>query len=143
MAENLKTTIFNDNSLIPYVPDNDCWTALSSPGYCRYENTESNKEIYGTLYNWDIINIGLICPSGWHVPTNDEWKTLEMQLGLSQKEEKLTGGRWTDQGLQLKSESRWYLGRNGNNSSGVTGIPGGTPAGSTSYNGLFVGGNVY
>ncbi len=44
-----------------------------------------------------------ICPDGWHIPTDTEWKTLEMELGMTQAEADGTGLRGTDQGIQLKS----------------------------------------
>ena len=43
-----------------------------------------------------------ICPTGWHLPTDSEWKTLEMALGMTQAEADLTGWRGTDQATQLK-----------------------------------------
>ena len=81
MAENLKTTKYNDGTAIPLVSDYNKWSRLSTPAYCCYENNSSNKAVFGALYNWYCVNTGKLCPSGWHVPTNDEWTTLTSYLG--------------------------------------------------------------
>ncbi|MDR0982195.1 MAG: SUMF1/EgtB/PvdO family nonheme iron enzyme [Culturomica sp.] len=97
-------------------------------------NDESNCTIYGGLYNWaETINgenIGTgsaydataynrkcatdgsghtqgICPNGWHVPSDAEFMTLEIQLGMSSTTANTTGYRGTDQGTKLKSISGW------------------------------------
>jgi uncharacterized protein (TIGR02145 family) len=76
MAENLKTTKFNDDVSIPY--DSTGWlSTLSSACYCWYNNNETDyKSIYGALYNWTTVNSGKLCPSGWHIPTLNEWIKL-------------------------------------------------------------------
>lgn len=78
MAENLKSTKYNDNNDIPNITDNDQWTNLSSGAYCWYQN--NNIESYGALYNWYAVNTGKLCPIGWHVPSDEEWITLENYL---------------------------------------------------------------
>ncbi len=77
--------------------------------YC-YDNLESNCNTRGALYQWNEmmnyttfpVNQG-ICPVGWHVPSDDEWKELEIYLGMSEADANLTGFRGTDQGTQLKA----------------------------------------
>jgi uncharacterized protein (TIGR02145 family)/prepilin-type N-terminal cleavage/methylation domain-containing protein len=76
--------------------------------YC-YDNTESNCTTYGALYQWNeamqyVITAGAqgICPAGSHIPTDNEWKILEVQLGMTQAQADGTGYRGTDQGTQLK-----------------------------------------
>ena len=82
MAENLKTTKYNDNSSIPLVIGNTAWSALSTPGYCWYNNdSPANKDIFGAIYNGyaaDAASNGgkNVCPTGWHVPTDIQWSTL-------------------------------------------------------------------
>ncbi|MBN2613455.1 MAG: fibrobacter succinogenes major paralogous domain-containing protein [Bacteroidales bacterium] len=80
MAENLKTTKLNDGTAIPLVTDDTQWGNLTIPGYCWYDNNSTFKDIYGTLYNWQTVNTGKLCPAGWHVPTDTEWTTLEEYL---------------------------------------------------------------
>jgi len=62
MAENLKTTKYNDGTSIPYVKNNKAWGALTTPAYCWYENDETaNKDKYGALYNWHTVNTNKLC----------------------------------------------------------------------------------
>jgi uncharacterized protein (TIGR02145 family) len=81
IAENLKTTMYNDGTDIPMVPDNTTWCGLTTPAYCWLNNDITNKDIYGALYNWYTVNTGKLCPIGWHVPTYDEWLALQGFLG--------------------------------------------------------------
>ena len=81
MAENLRTTKYNDGEAIPYVTDNSVWVKLETPAYCYYNNDISNKKMFGALYNWYTVNTGRLCPSGWHVPTDAEWTTLAITWG--------------------------------------------------------------
>jgi uncharacterized protein (TIGR02145 family) len=77
LAENLKTTRYNDGKPIPLVTDNTEWGSLTTPAYCWYNNDAATyKETYGALYNWYTVNTGKLCPKGWHVPADDEWKTF-------------------------------------------------------------------
>lgn len=68
LAENLKTTRYNDGTVIPLVTDDNQWYRLITPGYCWYNNDEAVfKNIYGGYYNWYAVNSGKLCPAGWHV----------------------------------------------------------------------------
>ena len=54
---------------------------LTTPGYCWYNNDAAiYKNRFGALYNWYVINTGLLAPTGWHVPTDLEWETLHNYL---------------------------------------------------------------
>ncbi len=77
MVENLKTTKFKDSTTIPQVTDSLVWSALTTPGYCYYNNLTTNKDKYGALYNWHTVSTGKLAPDGWHVPTDDEWDHLD------------------------------------------------------------------
>lgn len=113
--------------------------------YC-YDDNANNCATYGGLYQWNemmqyITTEGTqgICPTGWHLPTDDEWKTLEMELGMIQVEADDTGSRGTDQGSQLSyNESLWTNGSLDQNgafgSSGFAILPGGVREGT--FNGL-------
>jgi uncharacterized protein (TIGR02145 family) len=76
MTANLKTSKYNDNTIIPNVIENAGWSSLSTPAYCWYNNNEGLSGNYGALYNWFAVNTGKLCPVGWHVPTELEWITL-------------------------------------------------------------------
>jgi uncharacterized protein (TIGR02145 family) len=98
---------------------------------CYYDD-ESYCDIYGGLYSWaeavngentgtgaatdataynqkcavdDSPNTQGICPDGWHVPSDAEFKTLEMKLDMTEAQANADGWRGTDQGTQLKSET--------------------------------------
>ena len=125
MAENLRTKKYNDNSDITPVTSASAWAALTTEAFCWYENDETtNKPLYGALYNWYAVNKGNLCPTGWHVPTDAEFKTLEMQLGMTQVQADASSWRGTDQGVQLKNTAGWTTG-NGTNTSGFSAMPGG------------------
>jgi len=77
--------------------------------YC-YDNNSANCTTYGGLYQWNeamqyVTTEGVqgICPTGSHIPSDNDWKILEMQLGMSQGDADATGWRGTDQGTQLKT----------------------------------------
>ncbi|MDR0982550.1 MAG: PEGA domain-containing protein, partial [Culturomica sp.] len=115
-----------------------------------YKNSESNCNKYGGLYSWnETVNgdksgsikyvsgsskvIQGICPDGWHVPSDEEFKTLEKYLGMSSSEadDKWSMEKWgrgTDEGRKLKSRDYWDeydSSTSGTNSSGWDGRPGG------------------
>lgn len=101
MAENLKTTKYNNGNSIPYVTDNTEWSGLNTAGYCWFNNDISYSQIYGALYNWYAVETGNLCPVGWHVPTDDEWKELEMALGMSIGDANSDGYRGTNEGSKI------------------------------------------
>lgn len=80
IAENLQTTKYNDGTPISYIADNNyAWASAATGAYCWYNNDQDFAEgnSYGALYNWYAVETGKLCPSGWHVPTDDDWNTLE------------------------------------------------------------------
>jgi len=117
MAENLKTTKFNDGTSIPLVTDENAWSALSTPGYCWYSNNVANKNTYGALYNWYAVTSNNFPPVGWHVPTQAEWTALNIFLGG----EVIAGNKLKESGTV-----HWASPNTGaSNSTGFTGLPGG------------------
>lgn len=34
------------------------------------------SDTYGAIYNWYAVDTKVLCPAGWHIPSDDEWKTL-------------------------------------------------------------------
>ena len=127
MAENLKTTKYNDGSPIPLVTDSAAWVTLPTPGYCWYNNDAATyKSTYGALYNWYAVNTGKLAPTGWHVPTDAEWRTLTTFFGG----ESVAGGKLKEAGA-----THWNSPNTGaTNSSGFSGLPGG----SRYFNGTFI-----
>jgi len=81
-AENLQTTQYNDGTSISNVTDWFAWRTLTTDAYCWYNNDAATyRNLYGALYNWYAVKTGKLCPSGWHVPSNDEWTILSDYLG--------------------------------------------------------------
>jgi uncharacterized protein (TIGR02145 family) len=80
MVENLKTSLFTDGSPISMLTSNYEWQNVDAPCQCLYDNKEANLN-FGRLYNWFCINQGDICPSGWRIPTIDDWQTLAENFG--------------------------------------------------------------
>jgi len=128
MAENLKTTKYNDGTPIAFVTDNLAWTRLTFPAYCWYDNDEGfNKNIYGALYNYYTIETGRLCPIGWHVPTEANFISLEIYLGMLPWQAVDTYWHGTDQGDQLKEAgyTHWQIPNLGSNSTGFRALPAG------------------
>ena len=135
MAENLKVIKYNDGTTIPNVTDNKAWWALTTGAYCNGLNDPSKVATYGRLYNWYAVNTGKLCPTGWHVPSDDEWATLENYLIAngynydgSTTDNKIAKAMASSSGWK----SYWYTGTIGykdypekQNSSGFTALPGG------------------
>lgn len=103
--------------------------------YC-FDDNVSNCLIYGGLYQWDeMLQYTLqqgtrgICPPGWHIPTDEEWKVLEgavdSQYGIGDPEWDQDGDRGFDAGMNLKSTSSWVNNGNGTDLFGFSGLPGG------------------
>jgi uncharacterized protein (TIGR02145 family) len=118
MAENLKTTVYNDGSPIPYEQDDDNWVMLTTPAFCWLDNDPATyKDVYGALYNWYAVNTGKLAPSGWHVPTEEDWTVLTDFLGGTAQ----AGGKMKETGT-----GHWLSPNTGaTNSSGFTGFPAG------------------
>jgi uncharacterized protein (TIGR02145 family) len=93
MAENLKVNKFDDGNSIPLVSNDSVWGSLTSPGYCwSYNDSVTYKDTYGALYNWYAVTTGNLCPTGWHVPGDQEWTTLVEILGQDVINKMFEGG---------------------------------------------------
>lgn len=125
MAEDLKTTRFNDGTPIPRVENYDEWAGLTLPAYSWYNNDSMYREEFGALYNYYAVESGKLCPEGWHVPSDEDWISLETSLG----------GVWNAGGaLKEAGTAHWKTPNTGaSNKSGFTALPGGY----RSYNGTF------
>ena len=118
MAENLKATKLNDGTSVSVVTNGTDWNNLTTPGICFYNNDETaNKDIYGTLYNWYTVNTGMLCPTGWHMPTDADWTTLITLLGGDSE----AGGKLKETGTV-----HWASPNTGaTDEAGFTALPGG------------------
>jgi uncharacterized protein (TIGR02145 family) len=96
---NLETTKFDDGSDIPVIQDDILWGSTISSAYCKYTD-------YGKLYNYyAVADSRKLCPTGWHVSSDSDWKELEISLGMSQDQADASGLRGTVEGGMLKSAS--------------------------------------
>ncbi len=126
MAENLKVTRYRNGNTLEYAPDSISWTEGTAGEYCFYDNDSSYIDTFGYLYNWYAVNDWRgLAPEGWHVATDDDWKHLEMALGMSYVDADSTGWRGTNEGNKLKSTYRWNANGSGTDLVGFTALPGG------------------
>lgn len=123
MTENLKTTKFNDGTNISLVTNDSAWNTLSTPAYCWYNNDKSSyKDSYGALYNWYVVETGSLCPTGWHVPSQDDWNTLIEYIGANNE----PGGQLKSTRTAPDAHPRWNSPNTGaTNSTGFSALPGG------------------
>lgn len=92
-------------------------------GSCYYDFDPTNGDYYGRLYTWEAAKNA--SPPGWHIPTDDEWKELELSLGMSQSQVDSGGCRGVDYGAKLKSTDFWYNNGNGTDDYGFCVMPSG------------------
>ena len=125
-VNNLDVATYSDGTVIPEVTDQTIWFGLTTGAWCYYNNDPANGAIYGKLYNsYAVAGIHdtdpntpnkVLAPTGWHVPTEAEWQTLSTFLGGGS----VAGGK-------MKATTFWVSPNTvATNSSGFTGLPGGT-----------------
>jgi len=147
MKENLKTSHYTDgSSLVDGTAAGDIAGDYETKYFFVYNNDDSNKDAYGYLYTWAaIMNDALgsdenpsgvqgVCPDNWHLPSDEEWKELEMQLGMSEDEANATSWRGVDVGNKLKAINGWNSGGNGTDESGFMSLP----SGNRNSDGIFI-----
>ena len=131
MAENLKTTRFNNGDLIgttnPATLDIGYHVEINPECQWAYSGDESYVPVYGRLYTWFAISDSRnVCPAGWHVPADSEWDTLVLAVdpdaALSVgKESVLAAGKLSESGT-----GHWNLQTPvSTNASGFSALPGG------------------
>jgi len=89
-------------------------------GSC-YKGDSTNCTTYGSLYKWDAAISA--CPSGWHLPSSEEWEILMT-----------TVGGVSTAGTKLKSKSGWS--NNGTDNYGFSALPGGRYISGVGYDGV-------
>jgi uncharacterized protein (TIGR02145 family) len=126
MAENLKVSRYRNGDSIPNIKEITQWRNLVTGAYCDYNNESANSVTYGRLYNWfTLTDSRNIAPTGWHVPTITELKTLDDYLGGST----IAGGKLKETGT-----IHWNSPNTGaTDESGFSALPAGARFG----NGLF------
>jgi len=114
MAENLRTTRYNDGTDIPL--KTEVWDITSVPAFTWPNNDKETYGEYGALYNWYAVNTGKLCPKGWHIPSQSEWTSLVNYLGGSS----VAGNKMKEAGT-----IHWPDPNDGTNESGFTALPAG------------------
>jgi len=118
-SENLNVSTFRNGDAIPEAQTREAWVKAGEegkPAWCYYDNDPENGNKYGRLYNWYAVTDPRgLAPSGWHIPSDEEWTTLADNLG----------GDDDAAGKKMKSKAGWYDNGNGSNTSGFSGLPGG------------------
>ncbi|MCB0764134.1 MAG: fibrobacter succinogenes major paralogous domain-containing protein, partial [Flavobacteriales bacterium] len=139
MTSNLRTSRYSNGDPILYLPIPSQWAADVSGAWSYYNGDAAYNDTYGKFYNWfAVTDPRNVCPTGWRVPTDADWKELEMQLGLTQTLAGTYGwrGNTANIGGQLKYVEVWQSPNAGaTNSSGFMALPGGYK----SVDGSFVG----
>ena len=129
---NLSVDKFRNGDLIPEAKTDAEWVAASinkTPAWSYYNNSVDSGAIYGKLYNWYAVTDSRgLAPTGWHVPSKTEWRTLGTYLSDDPKV--------PVEGIKMKNTCGWkaYDGDgdgipgndgNGSNTSGFVGLPSG------------------
>lgn len=118
MKENLKVSKYRNGDPIPNITTGSIWGSLVTGAFAFYGNDITNDLVYGKLYNWyAAVDPRGVCPTGWHVPTNDEWIVFSDYLGG----EPTAGGKMKSTGAGVWSQPN--IGAT--NQSGFTALPGG------------------
>ncbi len=129
MTANLRTSRYRNGALIPNVTDAGDWPYAETGAWCNYGNQPNLDVTYGKLYNARAAMNQNICPKGWHVPSDEEWRLLEIELGMppeKERHETRVRGREQNVGGKMKANTHWHHNKNGtSNGSGFTGLPGG------------------
>ena len=129
MKENLNVSKYKNGDVIPEVTDMALWDNLTTGAWCYYANDTANGVTYGKLYNWYAVTDPRgLAPTGWHIPTDQEWTSLTNFLGGTSA----AGIKMRDTGTLWSSTSQVAT-----NQSGFSALPGGysyltptyTPAG--------------
>ena len=142
MAESMRASHYADGTAIPLVEGDAAWNAvkIDDKAFCYVNNDPLISETYGSYYTWAAAMDGPpdtqpgpngfqgVCPDGWHIPSDEEWKQLEIYLGLSKEDAEKVTFRGADEGGKLKEQgfAHWKSPNTGaTNVSGFTSIPSG------------------
>ncbi|MBV5312965.1 MAG: hypothetical protein JZU47_06695 [Prolixibacteraceae bacterium] len=82
-----------------------------------------NFKTYGVLYNWSAAKTA--CPAGWHLPDDEDWKQLELALGMTPEQANSIGSRGAESGAKMKTTDGWNKSGNGTNASQFSALPAG------------------
>jgi uncharacterized protein (TIGR02145 family) len=116
MAENLNTSIYRNGDAITNITNQAQWQALNSEAWAAYNNSFELECPFGKLYNWYAVSDSRnLCPSGWHIPSENDWTVLVNFLGGSL----IAGAK-----LKASGNDFWHSPSDGSNESGFSAVPG-------------------
>ena len=154
MTRNLNVSRYSDGTPIPQVTDLAQWGNLTTGAWCYYNNSATNGATYGKLYNWyavagiyntaSLSNPALrkkLAPTGWHVPTDEEWSTLinyiDPNADAGNTFPNTAGGKMKTTGTIHTGTGLWYIpNAQASNASGFSGLPGGDCGGNGRFFGI-------
>jgi uncharacterized protein (TIGR02145 family) len=118
MTENLRTSVYANGDPIINTWGGMSWHNFTSGAWEHYNRDSQFEDPYGKLYNrYAIVDPRNLCPTGWHVPTLEDWTLLIERLGG----DTLAGGKLKSTGTQY-----WQSPNAGaSNEIGFNGLPGG------------------
>lgn len=126
MANNLDVTEFRNGDPIFEAKTAEEWEQADEngqPAWCYFNNDAGVGAKYGKLYNWYAVKDSRgLAPMGWHVPSDEEWQSLE----------KFIGGEGVA-GKKLKSTGEWKEKGNGLDEVGFRALPGGNRGASGTF----------
>ncbi|MBK6949591.1 MAG: fibrobacter succinogenes major paralogous domain-containing protein [Haliscomenobacter sp.] len=125
MAENLRTTRYNNGDNILHLPNNGDWKNSTSGAWSYYQNNETYNIPYGKMYNWPAaVDSRNVCPQGWHVSTSPDWHTMFLSLGA--KEPFIYYRDILAPKIRIEGTEYWgVINKDATNESGLSGLPGG------------------
>jgi len=119
MAENLRVTRYRNQIPIYSNPGMTAteWSSLETGAYTGAGLKIHNIPIYGSLYNWYVVNNqNGLAPDGWRVPSDEDWKKLEQYIGMNKDSLNYAGWRGILEGGRLKGKKSsglyWYSNSN-------------------------------
>jgi uncharacterized protein (TIGR02145 family) len=123
MTENLRSSHFANGEPIPHVPSIQDWVVLNTAAFCWYNNDSLSEVPHGKLYNWFAVNDSRnVCPTGWHVPSTQDWDLLSDHLGGAD----VAGGPLKATGTIQEGTGLWLSPNDeATNQTAFTGIPSG------------------
>ena len=114
IQSNLKVSKYRNGDNIPYLIDNGDWVNTSLGAFALYNNIQINDGVFGKMYNhYAVMDNRGLCPTGWHVPSDDDWFVMEHFLGgsataggaLKSKLEQPSAGGWNSPNVYATNSS--------------------------------------
>jgi uncharacterized protein (TIGR02145 family) len=124
MAQNLRTTRYNNSDPIQSGLNDLAWQTTTQGAFAVYPGVTDYVSTYGLLYNWYAATDSRgICPTGWQLPTDDQWQIMSDYLGA----DSAAGGALKSEGQLELGSGLWQTPNTGaTNASGFAALPSGS-----------------